>query len=103
MQERRCSEPEAFIMAKRVFHVVGAGIAVAAGAATWFVASNARPDPFPRIAGMHLAWPWAVGVGIVVLVAPYLIYGLISWIVKQIRQARFYDLLAAAGGLIVGL
>jgi uncharacterized protein YacL len=96
------AESEAFIMAKRVLQAVGAGVAVAAGAAAWLI-GNAKPDTFPAVGGNRVAWPWATGIGLVVLVAPYVILALVGWMVKQIQRARFWDLVAAAGGLIVGL
>ncbi len=87
-------------MAKRVLQVLGVGVAVAAGALTLQFAPKGT---FPVVDGNRTVWPWAVGIGLVVLVAPYVILALVGWIVKQIQRARFWDLVAAAGGLIVGL
>ena len=88
-------------MTKKVLQVLGVGVAGLSGVAAYFWAKST--DTFPAIGGYTDKLPWAVAVGVGVLVIPYLLVGLISWIVGQIRKAHFSDLLAAACGLIVGL
>ncbi len=87
-------------MAKRILEVVGVGAAVVAGVAT---ATLVKPGTLPPLLGYTNSWPWGIAVGAGVLVTLAVLSALISWIVTQIRQARFGDLVAAAGGLIVGL
>ncbi len=86
-------------MSRRILQVAGAGIAVAAGVASLF----AKNDTFPPIADHTVNWPWALGIFVIILFIPYLLIGLIRWIVAQIRRTHISDLLAAAGGLVVGL
>ena len=88
-------------MTKKVLQVLGVGVAGLSGVAAYFWAKST--DTFPAIGGYTDKLPWAVAIGVGVLVVPYLLVALISWIVAQIRKAHFSDLLAAACGLIVGL
>ncbi len=87
-------------MGKRILQVIGAGAAVAAGTVT---ALLARADTFPPIAGMTITWPWAIAIGAGVLIAPYIIAGLIRTILKQLTKAHTFDIIAASGGLFIGL
>ncbi len=87
-------------MGKRILQVIGAGAAVAAGTVT---ALLARTDTFPPIAGMTITWPWAIAIGAGVLIAPYIIVGLIRTILKQLTKAHTFDIIAASGGLFIGL
>lgn len=87
-------------MTKRVLQVVGAGIAGLAGVGAYVLT---KPNSFPINVGIDDRVAWAIVAGVGVLVVPYLLLGIISWVVKQIRRTHFSDLLAAACGLIVGL
>ncbi len=87
-------------MTQRVLQGIGVGVAVAAGVLTGLLA---KPDAFPAIGGHHMTWPWAIAVGVVVLIIPYIILALIRGILAQINSMRFPDLLVAVAGLIVGL
>lgn len=87
-------------MTKRILQILGAGIAVATSAMTFWVA---KPTTFPSIGGQDIVLPWAIGLGITVLVAPYVIFTLFRWISSQISKIRFTDLITAIAGLIVGL
>jgi uncharacterized protein YacL len=93
-------------MTRRILQVIGAGVAIAAGVVTELLAkpeTATNAGTFPSIAGQSIVWPWAVGIGLIVLVAPYLLFAVGRWIVIQIRRTHLSDLLIAAGGLIVGL
>jgi uncharacterized protein YacL len=87
-------------MAKRIIGIVGAGASVIAGVIT---ANVIEPTKLPPLLGMHERWLWGTVTGVGVLVGLILLSVIISWVVTQIRQTRFGDLVAAAGGLIVGL
>lgn len=87
-------------MATKVLRVVGVGLGLAAGIVT---ALTTRASAFPPINGLHATWPWAVGIGVGTLVAWTVIVASVRWVFQQIRKARFWDLVAAACGLIVGL
>jgi len=86
-------------MTLRLFRFVGVGVAAAAGIATYFLAKDTT---FPAIAGQQIVWPWAIVVGATVLIVPYLLFAIITWLVDQIHRVKVTDLLAAVGGLFVG-
>ncbi len=87
-------------MARRVFRVVGASLAIGAGVLTNIFAKS---DTFPTVAGFSEKWPWAVVVGLVVLLVPYLVVGFVRWSSAQLRTIHASDIAAAAIGLILGL
>jgi uncharacterized protein YacL len=87
-------------MTKKVFQVIGVGVAAFAGVATYVFT---KPHTFPTILGYSDKLPWALAIGVGVLIVPYLAVGFVSWMVTQIRRTHFSDLIAAACGLIVGL
>ena len=87
-------------MTRRVLQSIGVGVAAAAGIITGLLA---KPGTFPAIANYDQSWPWAIVIGVAVLIIPYLVIALVRGIIIQINRMHFSDLLAAAGGLIFGL
>jgi uncharacterized protein YacL len=87
-------------MATKVLRVVGVGLGLAAGIVTAF---TAKATTFPPIGTMHEVWPWAAGIGVGTLIVWTILVASVRWVFQQIRKARFWDLVAAACGLIVGL
>ena len=86
-------------MTRRVLQSIGVGVAAIAGVAAFV----SKQGTFPTISGNTDTWPWAILIGVVVLITPYIIFALIQGVVAQISRTHFSDLITAAGGLIVGL
>ncbi len=85
------------VRALRFFGVVAAAIIGVA------FALFAKPgDAYPRIGAFADSWPWAILVGIIILVAPYALLALIRWIGAQINLAKGQDIISGTIGLLVG-